>query len=107
MTKPEDVDDMLSELSTPGLQDIDFAAQRLMIENLSRHSESRLTVDKEELDLQECFKQLQGGSGLKEKEFDDAVSQMSESLSASSSQRNFYKPQLKQTTTVPQNRDQQ
>ena len=45
-----------------------------MIEKLSRPSESRLTVDQEELDLQDCFKQLQGGSGLKAKEFDDAVS---------------------------------
>jgi len=32
---------------------------------------------------------------MKEKDFDDVVSQMSETLSASSSQKNFYKPQLK------------
>lgn len=63
-----------------------------MIENLSRTSETSQMIDKEELELQECFKQLQSGSGMKEKEFDDAVSQMSENLSASSSQRNFYKP---------------
>jgi len=40
MTKPEDVDDLLSELSTPGLQDFDFVAQRRYIENLSQQSVS-------------------------------------------------------------------
>jgi hypothetical protein len=32
MTKPEEVDEILSELSTPGLQDIDFTAQRLILQ---------------------------------------------------------------------------
>jgi len=32
MTKPEDIDDMLSELSTPGLQEDDLAAQKRYID---------------------------------------------------------------------------
>ena len=51
MTKPEEIDDMLSELSTPGFQEDDFAAQKRYIESLLNGKAKALTVDKEEMDL--------------------------------------------------------
>jgi hypothetical protein len=73
MMKLEDVDDMLSELNTPGLQDVDFSAQRKVLESLGV-GPSSAPKDKEETDLEDLFKQLQSKSGMQEREFDDAVS---------------------------------
>ena len=57
-TREEEIDDMLSELSTPGLGD-DLAAQKKYIDDLinkgKKQAFQELTVDKEEQDLEECF----------------------------------------------------
>lgn len=62
--KPEEIDDMLSELSTPNF-DEDVAAQKKYIEQIL----SRGRGEKEEQDLQECFDSLKKGSNYKN--FDD------------------------------------
>lgn len=102
MTRPEDIDDMLSELSTPGLGD-DLAAQKKYIDDLINKGKKQAfqdiqatAGDKEEQDLHNLFNDLKAGSGMAGQKFDDIVSEMSETMSqASSSQRNFYKPQMK------------
>ncbi len=75
MTKPEDIDDMLSELSTPGL-DEDIAAQKKYIEQLLNRNKS--TADQEEQELQKCFDQLKAGSTMNSKQFEDSVSEISD-----------------------------
>lgn len=54
MTRPEDIDDMLSELSTPGLGEDDLAAQKRYIDSLINRGKQNALVanlggqDKEE-----------------------------------------------------------
>lgn len=67
--KLEEIDDMLSEISTPGL-DQDLAAQK-------RYIDSLLNKPREEVDLEDCFEKLKQGSKMGAKEFDDSVSEYS------------------------------